>query len=324
MVNLNIALIGHGYWGKILFRNLQNTQSAQVTAICDKNQKLVSQLRLSNSQILVTCDLKEITSSKNIDAVVIATPAETHYKIAKSILWSGKHVLLEKPMALNKNHALELKKLADRKKLILMIDHTYLYAPEIRAAKQIVDSGDLGEIRFIETTRIGPGQYKVGCDVVWDFAPHDVSILYYFLGLPSKLSQVKSRIIDKKRADVSNLYFKFSNGCEAHVHLSWLSPLKIRKILIIGAKKTLFLEQVNNEEEMSMYLNDCYFKNSKKLLNYYKPIKNLQKLNNLPYVEPLRNVCHEFITSIINHTYPISDGQLGYEVVTIIEKIHNQ
>lgn len=322
MQKLRVALVGYGYWGKKLFKTLQKLQSVRVVAVCDKNQRVINELQSLESGVQITDKYQDIVSNKNIDAVVIATPAETHYQIAMASLESGKHVLLEKPMALKKTHARKLYKLADKKKLILMIDHTYLYAPEIRVAKQIIDSGILGNIRLIEATRIGPGQYKYGCDVIWDFAPHDISILYYLLGMPTELSAVNACHLNQHRIDVSNLYFKFAKGCNAYVYLSWLSPTKIRKMLIVGAKKTLLIEQHGTANNTSIYSNNCYFRNSVQTDAQGQVVKNVQRLSGLPYSEPLNNVCQEFVECVVNHTQPLSNGHMGYEIVNIIEDIH--
>jgi len=323
MQKLCVALIGYGYWGKELFRTLQKIQSIRIVAVCDKNQRVINELQSLDSGVqIITNKYRDIVSNKDINAVVIATPAETHYKIAMASLQSEKHVLLEKPMTLEKTHARMLYKLADKKKLILMIDHTYLYAPEIRVAKQIIDSGVLGDIHLIEATRVGPGQYKYGCDVIWDFAPHDISILYYLLGNPTELSAMNSCHLNQHHIDVSDLYFKFTNGCEAYVYLSWLSPIKIRKILIVGAKKTLLMEQHGIASKINVYSNNCYFRESVQTDTYRQDVKNVQRLGGLPYAEPLHNVCHEFVQSIIGHTQPLSNGHMGYKIVNIIQAAH--
>ncbi|HJZ23926.1 MAG TPA: Gfo/Idh/MocA family oxidoreductase, partial [Candidatus Babeliales bacterium] len=259
MQKLSIGLVGYGSWGKKLFKALQKTRSINTVALCDTSHQAIDELGPLRSGIkFITNKYQEFLSSKDIDAVVVATPADTHYQIAMDSLKAGKHVLLEKPMTLDKTQARMLYKLADKKKLILMVDHTYLYAPEIRVAKQMIDSGSLGNIRLIEITRVGPGQYKNDCDVIWDFAPHDLSILYYLRGIPIELSAMNSSHLSRYHIDVSNIYFKFVDGCEARVHLSWLSPIKIRKILAVGSKKTLLLEQYNTNTKIHIYPNAYY------------------------------------------------------------------
>ncbi|OGM12187.1 hypothetical protein A2V80_02895 [Candidatus Woesebacteria bacterium RBG_16_39_8b] len=320
---LFVALVGYGYWGKRLFKTLKKFQSVSIVAVCDKNQRVLNGLQSLGSGVqFVTNKYRDVVSNKDINAVVIATPQETHYQIAKASLQSGKHVLLEKPMTTKKRHARTLNKLADKNKLILMIDHTYLYAPEIRAAKQIIGSGALGDIRLIETARAGPGQYKHDCDVIWDFAPHDISILYYLLGIPIELSAIHSCKLNQHRIDISNLSFKFANGCDAYVYLSWLSPIKLRRILIIGAKKTLMIEQTGITSKIDIYSNSYYLKQSNQTDKYRRRVKNVQRLSGLPYSEPLRNVCHEFVQSISGRTQPLSNGHLGYKIVSIMLAIH--
>lgn len=323
MQKLRVALIGYGYWGEKLFKALQSSRSIKVIAVCGKNQRVINELKSTGSGIkLITNNYRDVTSNKNIDAVVIATPADTHYQIAMVSLQSGKHVLLEKPMTQKITHARKLYKFADKKKLILMIDHTYLYAPEIRATKQIINSGILGDIRFIESTRVGPEQYKNDSDVIWDFGPHDISILYYLLGIPTKISAVNFCHLNRNRIDVSSLYFKFAKKCKAHVYLSWLSPTKIRKMLVVGTKKSLLVEQPGIAGKVRVYSNSRYFRESNHEDAYGPGVKNMRRLSGLYYSEPLRNVCHEFVQCIQANTQPLSNGRMGWEIVNIIEAAH--
>jgi len=322
MQKLSVALIGYGYWGRKLFKTLQKTQLVKIVAVCDKHQNVTKGVQLLNSEVqLVTNNYRRIVSKKDVNAVVIATPPETHYKIAKASLMSGKHVLLEKPMTTNKSHALELCKLANKKKLILMVDHTYLYAPEIRVAKQIIDDGILGKVSLIETTRVGPGQYKYDSDVIWDFAPHDISILYYLLGRPIKSSAIKSFVINRGRVDISNLYIKFAKGYEAYLHLSWISPIKVRKMVVVGKENTLLIDGDAKKGKIFMYPSKNFFRGDHQTNPPVQWLKNLRSLSGLPYSEPLKNVCHEFVQCIVKHTQPLSDGYLGFNVVNIIEAI---
>lgn len=322
MRKLRIALIGYGYWGKKLFKTLRLLRSIQVVAVCDKNLRVLNESRLLDSGAQLSQKYENILSSPDINAVVIATPPETHYPIAMASLQKEKHVLLEKPMTLEKTQAQMLNKLVQKKKLILMIDHTYLYAPEIRVAKQIIESGALGNIRFVEATRVGPGQYKHDTDVIWDFAPHDISILLYLLGMPKELFAVHACHLHRHRIDASNLYFKFTHGCNAKVYLSWLSPTKIRKMFIVGAKKSLLVEKRGITSKIRVYSNACYFRDKVQTNTHSQVLKNLHQLSGLPYAEPLRNVCQEFVRCIINNTQPLSDGRIGYEIVNIIQAIY--
>jgi len=322
MRKLSIALIGYGYWGKTLFKALQKTQLIEVVAVCDKHKKIVNGLKSPNGSIrFVSNDYRRVVSRKDVGAVIIATPPETHYQIAKASLMSGKHVLMEKPMTTRNGHALELSRLADRKKLTLMVDHTYLYAPEIRVAKQIIDKGILGQVRFIETTRVGPGQYKNYGDVIWDFAPHDVSILYYLMGRPTKSLAVKSFVLNKGRVDSSDLHFKFAKGCEANIRLSWVSPIKDRKIVIVGTEKTLLINQDRIKAKVFLYPSKNFFRNGHRANTSVHSLKNLRLQSGLPYSEPLKNVFYEFAQCIFKNTQPLSDGYLGSNVVNIIGEI---
>lgn len=319
MKRLRFALIGYGYWGKKIFKTLRHFRSATITTICDIQRQTIEELRFFDNEINVTDNYQNIISNNNIDAVIITTPAATHYELAVAALQSGKHVLVEKPMTILKSHAQVLCALAEEKKLILMVDHTYLYAPEIRIAKQIIKTGKLGDIRLIDAIRVGPGQFKSDCDVLWDFAPHDISILYYFFQIPLVISASNSWHFIPNNVDISNLYLKFANGCDAYIHLSFLSPKKERRIIIVGTKKTLLIEQSGVIGKVYMYLSDIYFKKNLLINQKAQFIKNNKQLSHLKYTEPLQNLCDEFITSIRRHVEPLSNGRLGYEVVRIIE-----
>lgn len=318
--NLRVALIGYGYWGEILLNTLQKLSTIDVIVVCDINKKKVNKLHLTNSNIQTTTKFLDIIYRNDIDAVIISTPPHTHYEIAKKALSSNKHVLVEKPITQKRTQARILNNLADKKKLVLMVDYTYLYAPEVRVAKKMIDSGVLGDIRFFELTSAGPKQYKDYANVIWDFAPHDVSILHYLQGIPVKLHAENYSYLSKDRTDVSSLGFKFANGCNALIYLSWLSPVKIRKILIIGTKKSLFIEQCGIKGKIYMYQNDCYFRNSKQFKLYAHQIKNTKSLSGLPYSEPLKNVIHEFVKAITKQTQPLSNGRMALDIVNTIEQ----
>jgi predicted dehydrogenase len=319
MKPLRFALIGYGFWGKIIYRVLQNSRSATITNICDVKRQTIDEIRLFDKKINVTNSFQNIISDNKTDAVIIATPTATHYKLAAAALKSGKHVLVEKSMTILKSHAQILCTLAKKNKLILMVDHTYLYAPEIRIAKQIIETGKLGVIKSIDIIRTGPYLSKSDCDVIWDFAPHDISILYYFFQAPYMISASNSWHFIPNRADISNLYLKFTNGYDAYIHLSFLSPIKKRQIIIVGTKKTLLIEQSGITGKIYLYPSDIYFNKNQLTDDKVQFIDCNKQLSHLKYTEPLKNVCDEFIKSIRYHTEPLSNGHLGYEVVKIIE-----
>lgn len=321
MRNLNIGLIGYGYWGEILLKTIQKIPGFQVISVCDRNKKKLNQLQLKNKNILTTTSTIDIVNHKNIDAVIISTPPNTHYEITKKALLSNKHVLVEKPITQKKSQAKYLAELASKKKLILMVDHTYLYSPEIRVAKKIIDRGEIGTMRFIEMLRVGPKQYKNYTDVIWDFTPHDISILYYLNGSPVKTRAVTYDNLQKNKSDVSSLFFNFKNGASAFIYSSWLSPIKTRKILIIGSKKSIFIEQSGVRSKIYLYSNTHYLRNNQQLdIEPYR-IKNIKSSSGLTYTEPLKNVVAKFGQAIFTKKQPISDGFFGLKIIDTIEEV---
>lgn len=322
MQKINTIIIGHGYWGKILYTKIQLLNYFRVVGICD-----TSSLNIKNSKLLkdvnfpVRNNYRDFLNDKNIDAVIVATPAETHFQIVYEFLSAGKNVLVEKPICLTAKEAGILNELATKKGLTLMVDHTFIYAPEIRSAKKIISLNLLGKIKFLDLTREGPNQYKTNTDVIWDFAPHDVSILLYLIGFPVETRLSQFQILDKNRTDISNIYLKFRNNIYARINISWLKTNKTRSIVVIGSKKTMVIEQSKSKSKISIYPNSYYYRNPGSLNGGIEKVVNLKKFNNLPYSEPLKNVFYEFYTSISIKHRPLSDGDFGKKVVDIIEKI---
>lgn len=313
------ALIGYGFWGRKIYRAMQSSYNSAITDICDIDISAFSDLGPYDHKINITDDYQKILDDNRITAVIITTPALTHYELTLRALKAGKHVLVEKPMTVQKNHAKILYSLAKEKKLILMVDHTYLYSAEIRKAKQIIEEGSLGDIKLVDILRAGPNLGRTDCDILWDFAPHDISVLYYLFQAPKTVSVSGSWHFSSDRFDVSNIHLKFTNKCDAYIHMSFLSPKKERQIIIVGTKKTLLIEHPGINGKMYIYPSQIYFEKDPSDINLAKVVKVSKKLSHLKYSEPLKNLCDEFIKSIKYETEPLSNGHFGFEIVKIIE-----
>jgi predicted dehydrogenase len=292
MTEIKVGVIGCGYWGPNLIRNFIELPSSEVIAVADLKEDRLSYIQSRFPKLMVTSDFEDLYSL-GLDAVVIATPPVTHFSIAQQCLRQNLNVLIEKPMTLNSQHALELVELAKEKDLILMVGHTFEYNPAVQFLKEIVDSGELGEVHYIDSARLNLGLFQPTLNVLWDLAPHDISILNYIMGThPTSVSAEGMQCIFEGVYDIAYLNMMFPGNVLAHAHLSWLDPCKVRDKP----------EYTNTFGEFQ-----CNYR--------YGGVS----IPNIRFIEPLRQECQHFLESITNHTQPQSDGQAGLEVVKILE-----
>lgn len=242
----NIAQIGVGYWGPNLLRNLIANKNCNVKTVVDLASERREFVRSLYPAVNVTDNIRDVFSDSSIDAVVIATPVSTHFDLAISALESGKHVLIEKPMAKTPEEVEQIGALAKKNRLIAMVGHTFLYNEAVRYLKDLIDSGDLGEIRYIYSQRLNLGRIRSDVDALWNFAPHDVSIIQYLLGDPAPISVKRQGMdyIQKGIEDVVFLNIIYPDNVMAHIHVSWLDPHKVRKITVVGSKKMVVYDDI--------------------------------------------------------------------------------
>lgn len=235
---MNIAIIGYGYWGPNLVRNFSAVNNCTIKFVSDFRQERLNIVSKAYPAIKVTTNPDDILLSKEVDAVVIATPVFTHFALAKKALENGKHVLLEKPMTSTVKEAEELMELAAKKNLLLMVDHTFLYTGAVRKMRQLIDEGSIGDIRYFDSSRINLGLFQPDVNVLWDLAPHDISILNYLV--KAKPYSVNATGISHTHNDIENIAYLTVNYKEdfiAHFNCSWTSPVKLRTVLVGGDKK---------------------------------------------------------------------------------------
>jgi len=253
---LSVAVIGAGYWGPNLARNFHGSPDWRLAAICDLDTARASRLALSVGGVAVTDSLESLLADPELDAVAIATPARTHHGLAASALAAGKHVLVEKPLADSLARGEEMVRLAKSAGLVLMADHTYCYTPAVLKIRELVEQGELGEILFIDSVRINLGLIQPDVDVFWDLAPHDLSILDFVLpgGLqPVRVSAHGSDPLGAGTSCVGHLVLELGTGAMAHIHVNWLSPTKIRQLVIGGTRRTLVWDDLNPQQRLSVY-----------------------------------------------------------------------
>jgi predicted dehydrogenase len=321
--NPRVAVIGLGYWGPNLVRNFNAALGSDLRACCDLDSQRGRSLVRSYPEIRFTEDIETILADSEIDAVAIATPVDTHYALAKAALNAGKCVLLEKPMCSSVEEAEELVELARRTGLVLMVDHTFIYNPAVRKMKEVVDSGQLGELLFIDSVRINLGLFQRDVNVIWDLAPHDLSIAHYLVGRqPRSLSAFGAAHAGNSIESIAYLNLDFGEGLIANFHVNWLSPVKIRQTLLGGRNRSLIYNDLEPTEKIKIYDSgitvrcDNLEDRRRQLIDYrtgdiWAP--------HIAQQEPLRTMVGHFIECIRERKQPLTDGQAGLDIVHILD-----
>ncbi len=319
---INVAVIGCGYWGPNLVRNFRSIPECRVQAVCDRDSRRLEHMCSLYSDLDTVKEAETLFDRSDIDAVCISTPAPTHYDLARRALQAGKHVLVEKPLALSSAHCRELIETAENKGLVLMVGHTFLYSAPVRYLKHLVVSGELGDVLYINCQRLNLGLFQREINVTWDLAPHDLSIILFLLGQSPVLVSCSGKWhVTPGVADVTSMSLDFPGHAFATVQSSWLDPNKTRLITVVGSKKMVVYDDTAPSEKIRVYDKrvevpphyDSYaeFHFSYHYGDMYCP--------RLELVEPLRAECRHFVESILTGSRPISDGRNGLEVVSILE-----
>jgi predicted dehydrogenase len=324
---LRVAVVGAGYWGPNLARNFHASPEWHLAAICDLDEARAQRVADAAGGARVVTVLAELLESEDIDAVAIATPARTHHEIACAALAAGKHVMVEKPLADTGERGRDMVREAADRQLVLMADHTYCYTPAVLKIRELIDEGALGNILFIDSVRINLGLIQPDVDVFWDLAPHDLSIIDFVLpgGLrPVTVSAQGADPLGSGKACVGYLTLPLGNGVMAHVHVNWLSPTKIRQMIIGGTKRTLVWDDLNPQQRLSVYDRgvDLGLQSldgaertaatiSYRLGDTWSPA--------LPEREALGSMVTEFAESIRSHRPSRTDGEAGLRVLAVLE-----
>jgi predicted dehydrogenase len=321
MSKIKIGVIGFGYWGPNPTRNFNELPGAHLVAIADLKEERLQRAGSLYPNVLLVRDYTELFFL-GLDAVVISTPPATHFSIAKDCLEHGLHVLVEKPLTLRSQQAKELIDLAHSKDLTLMVGHTFEYNSAVIALKEYIDSGELGDIYYIDAARLNLGLFQRDSNVLWDLAPHDISILLFLLGeKPVSVSAHGMPCVFDGIFDVAYVNLLFPNKISAYIHVSWLDPCKVRRITVVGSKKMIVFNDVENEQKLKI------FDKGVDAPTYTNGFGEFQcnyrsgdiVIPNIRIVEPLRRECQHFLDSINNHTQPFSSGEDGLQVVKVLE-----
>ncbi len=313
---LRFGILGWGYWGPKIARNLEALPHAMVTMVGDNDPRRLASMGVNQYQSWVrkTTQVEEVFRS-DVDGVVIATPVRTHYQLAKEALLHGKHVLVEKPLTANVAEAEELVALAEKQQRILMVGHTFEYNPAVNELRKFIQSGDLGKIYCVEAERVNLGLFRSDINVIWDLAPHDISILLYLFGKKPERIKVQAHAhLQPHIHDMAHLDLEFADKMTAHIHVSWLHPCKIRRVTVIGDARMGVYDDTNPAEMLKIYNKGAHVDADPVVSYRFGEIT----IPHIDWVEPLRLECEDFANAIATGTQPRAHGGVGLEVVRIL------
>jgi predicted dehydrogenase len=321
---IRMAVIGAGYWGPNLIRNFSACPGVSLVAVCDRDSARLGKVLAGYPAVEGIAEPEAVFARDDIDAVAIATPVGTHAPLALAALRAGKHVLVEKPLASGVRDAEEMVATAREVGRVLMVDHTFIYSGPVRKIKEIVDSGDLGEIYYVDSVRINLGLFQHDVNVVWDLAPHDLSIMDYLIGrLPKSLSAFGTCHADSGNGieDVAYLNLDFGGGLLANFHVNWLSPVKIRHFLVGGSLKGLVYNDLSPDEKIKVYDRGITINHEPEarrgvLIGYRTGDVWAPRIDSQ---EPLQAMVRHFAECIRDNKTPLTDGEAGLRVVRILE-----
>jgi len=319
----NVAVIGAGYWGPNLVRNLVENPLCSRVTVCDHAPEKLARILRRYPGIRTAADPAEIFDNPEIDAVMIATPPRTHFELARATLKRGKHVFIEKPFTLSSDTARELIDLARRQGRIIMVGHTFEYSPPVRKIKQIIDSGDLGRIFYMSATRVNLGLHQKDSSVVWDLAPHDLSMFLYWLGeTPSEVMATGKDFVQPGIPDVAFIFMRFPSGAIAHIQVSWLAPSKLRRTTIVGSSKMLVYDDTQNLEQVKIFDKGVHYRDPDTFGEYQLSYRAGDIVSpKIDTFEPLQAEVTDFLESIRDGRQPGVNGERGLRVVRVLEAI---
>ena len=324
---LNIAQIGVGYWGPNLLRNLDANSQCTVKAVVDLSEERRNFVSSHYPNIQTTDDIETIINDSDIDGIVIATPVSTHFDLAMKSLQTGKHILVEKPMAKTVNEVNEIGALANEKNVVAMVGHTFLFNAAVRQVKKIIDAGELGDIRYIYSQRVNLGRIRNDVDALWNLAPHDISIIQYWLDEPEPVNMTRKGMdyVQNGVDDVVFMNIEYPNSVMAHIHVSWLDPHKIRRMTVVGSKKMVVYDDIAKNkitiydkgiDRMAVLGERMDFDDpSTFLFNHRDGDVTIPRIK---WVEPLKSEIQHFFDCILNNEPCITGADHAAKVVNIL------
>ena len=320
MTPVRVAVVGLGYWGPNLVRNLNELEGAEVALVCDQRPVALEQIARRYPAVRGTAQFVEVLDDPSVDAVVIATPIGTHFDLARASLEGGKHTLVEKPLADSVAKAAELARLAAERDLVLMPGHTFLYSPPVHAVKQMIESGELGDIYFVSTSRVNLGLHQSDASVVWDLAPHDFSILHYWLReAPTHVTALSRGCIIPGTPDVAFVNLEYASGVIAHAELAWLAPSKLRRTTVVGSRKMVVYDDTSIEP-VRVFDTGVTLRDPGSFGEYRLSYRTGDIVSpRVDVTEPLALELDDFCRAIRAGSTPRSTVELGVDVVRMVE-----
>ncbi len=317
---LKIAVIGHGYWGPNVVRNFHGLPHCELVAVCDKNPKALKRVLSTYPSVDITSNLLDIVKSTDIDAVAVVTPVGTHYELARQCLENGKHVFVEKPFTATVAQAEKLIELADRQNLKTMVDHTFLFTGAVRKMKELIDQKTLGSLYYYDSVRVNLGLFQHDVNVIWDLAPHDLSIMDHLIEeQPAAVVATGASHLNGME-DMAYITIYFQNNIIAHIHVNWLSPVKVRTTLIGGKEKMLVWNDLESDEKVKVYDKGVSVGNEQGLYDLLVSYRSGDMwAPKVDQTEALAVEAAYFVDCILNDEQPFNDGEAGLRVVRLLE-----
>jgi predicted dehydrogenase len=317
---MNIGVIGLGYWGPNLVRNFTAQPDVEKMLACDQRKDRLQYIKIRFPAVQLTANSDEVINGDS-DVIIIATPVFTHYQLAKQSLQAGKHIWVEKPFTATTSEAEELIELSEKKNLKIFVDHTFIYTGAVKKMKELVSKGELGKILYFDSERINLGLFQKDVNVIWDLAPHDISIMNYVLG-DLKIESVCSNGIANfsGKENIAHLSIYFEDNCFAHFHVNWTSPVKIRRMIVGGNKKMLVFDDMENLEKIKVYDSGVEFKTPESIHEALVQYRIGDMFSpKITQTEALALGARECLDAIIEDRKPLTDGIDGLKVVRILE-----
>ena len=317
---VKFGVVGYGYWGPNVVRNLDHLEEAEVVAVCDKSAAARKKVARAYPDVRVTDNAAELMSSPEIDAIAVVTPVWTHYELAKAALQNGKHVFVEKPFTSSADQAQELIDLAARKNLKIMVDHTFLFTGAVTKIKQLLQDGALGKLYYYDSTRVNLGLFQHDVNVVWDLAPHDLSIIDYLIQRTPEAISATGQTHLNSHEDVAFITLYFPDKVIAHINVNWLSPVKVRTTLIGGEKKMLVWNDLEADEKIKIYDKGVKVTSREGLYDLLVHYRSGDMW--APQIEQIEALTRElayFVACITKDEAPINNGEAGLRVVKMLE-----
>jgi predicted dehydrogenase len=317
---LKFGVIGYGYWGPNIVRNLRSLEGCQVVGICDQTAAARKRIHAANPGIMIHGDANELITSPDVDAIAVITPVWTHYDLTKAALENGKHVFVEKPFTSNVAQAEELIELAERKNLQIMVDHTFLFTGAVRKIQKLLKDGALGKLYYYDSTRVNLGLFQHDCNVIWDLAPHDLSIMNHLLHKDAEAISATGQAHVNEYEDIAFITAYYPDKMIAHVNVNWISPVKVRTTLIGGEKKMLVWNDLEADEKLKIYDKGVDVKSQEGVYHLLVSYRSGDMwAPQVEQVEALRIELQYFVDCVKKSQAPFNNGCAGLKVVRMLE-----